>query len=61
MDLKHQINGVRLLPFGNDNAGNCGTKVMSCSNLDEGMKGSAKICGIEGKAQMCDMGWMKNG
>jgi hypothetical protein len=52
---------VRLPPFGNDNAGNCGNKMMIHSNRDEGMKGSAKICGGKGKTQLFDMGWMKNG
>jgi hypothetical protein len=52
---------VRLPPFGNDNAGNCGNKMMIRDNLDEGMKESNKNCGIAGKAQMFDMGWMKNG
>jgi hypothetical protein len=52
---------VRLPPFGNDNAGNCGNKMMSRGNLDEGMKGSDKICGSEGETQLFDMGWMKNG
>jgi hypothetical protein len=52
---------VRLPPFGNDKAGNCGNKVMHRGNLGEGMKGSAKNCGIEGKTQLFDMGWMKNG
>jgi hypothetical protein len=30
-------------------------------NRNEGMKGSAKICGGKGEAQLFDMGWMKNG
>jgi hypothetical protein len=55
------IKRVRLPPFGNDNAGNCGNKVMSRGNLDEGMKESDENCGGKGEAQLFDMGWMKNG
>jgi hypothetical protein len=55
------LNRVRLPPLGNDNTGNCEAKMMSRGNLDEGVKGSAEICGGEGKAQMFNMGWMKNG
>jgi hypothetical protein len=45
----------------NDNAGNCGSKMMSRGNLDEVKKGLDKICGSEGETQLFDMGWMKNG
>jgi hypothetical protein len=42
----------------NNNASNCGSKLM---NRGEGMKGSEEICGGKGGAQLLDMGWMKNG
>jgi hypothetical protein len=58
-ELQDWTKRVRLPPFDNDNAGNCGNKVMS--NRDEEKMGSDKNCGIEGKTQMFDMGWMKNG
>jgi hypothetical protein len=50
-----------LLSSGNDNAGNCGNKMTSHSDLDKEKMGLDKICRGEGKAQMFDIGWMKNG
>jgi hypothetical protein len=47
--------------LGNDNAGNCGNKMMSCSDLDDEKRGLDKICGCEGEAQMFNTEWMKNG
>jgi hypothetical protein len=55
------LNCVHLLSLSNDNAGNCERNMMSRSNLDKEKMGLDKICGSEGKAQMFDMGWMKNG
>jgi hypothetical protein len=49
---------VRLPPFSNDNVGNCEHKMEIRDDLN---KESDKNCENESKAQMFDMGWMKNG
>jgi hypothetical protein len=61
---RHGFDGLicgRLPSLSNDNAANCGSKMMSCGNLDEEKMGLDEICGSEGETQLFDMGWSKNG
>jgi hypothetical protein len=60
-EVQDWLKRVRLPPFGNDNAGNCEHKMEIRGDLNKGTKESDKNCENESKAQMFDMGWMKNG